>query len=277
MTFGGIYMKKIVLSVVAIAIVAAGFIFFSRQQEEKKVVLGVSGQSAGMTKYVEQALKEKGYKLELSVAESTIASNEGLMDGSVDVNIMQHEAYMNQFNKDRGASLVKAGKPLFEQFIGVYSRKHKSLDELPDGAKVAIQNDASNIQRALRVLEQAKLIEVKQDIPKGETLTPLDVTSNPHNLEFVELGGGTLIESLDEVDIAIFSGLAAHKAGFKTEDALYKFEPKDLKANALILATKDGNQDKEAVKIIHDAFETKESAELVKEVSGGTWFPYTGD
>ena len=103
------------------------------------------------------------------------------------------------------------------------------------------------------------------------------MTSNPKNLEFVELGGGTLIESLDEVDIAVFCGLAANKAGFKTEDALYKFEPKDLKANALILATKDGNQDKEAVKIIHDAFESKESVELVKEVSGGTWFPYTGD
>lgn len=270
-------MKKIVLSVLAIAIVAAGFLFFSKQQDEKKVVLGVSGQSAGMVKYVEKALNEKGYKLELSVAESTIASNEGLMDGSVDVNIMQHEAYMNQFNKDRQANLVKAGKPLFEQFIGVYSKKHQSLDDLPDGAKVAIQNDASNTQRALRVLEQAGLIEVKQDIPKGETLTPLDLTSNPHNLEFVELGGGTLIESLNDVDIAVFCGLAAHKAGFKTEDALYKFKPKDLKANALILATKDGNQDKEAIKIIHDAFESKESAELVKEVSGGTWFPYTGD
>lgn len=246
-------------------------------EDKVTVVFGVSGSGQEMVTYVEKALNEKGYKMELVVTDGAIPNDEGILDGSIDINFVQHEAFMNNFNKDRNGDLVRSGDPLYEQYVGLYSSKYEKLEDLPDGAKIAMQNDAANIERALKTLEQAGLIEIDPNLEEGIQASILDITSNPKKLEFVELGGGTLVNALEDVDAAVYRGRAAHEAGFTVEDALFQYEADDLIANAMILATKSGNEDAEWAKIIHEALESQESANLIYEVTGGTWIPYTGE
>ena len=80
--------------------------------------------------------------------------------GDLDANYFQHLPYLEQFNEERGTKLVSAGKIHYEPF-GIYAGKTASLDELADGAKVAVPNDATNEARALLLLEAQGLLKLK--------------------------------------------------------------------------------------------------------------------
>ncbi len=222
---------------------------------------------------VKDDLAEAGYDLEVTVFDDYILPNEAVEDGSLDANYFQHITYLNNFNDERKTDLVAVGDIHFEA-LGIYPGKVSSLDDLADGAQVAIPNDATNEARALLLLEAAGLIELKDNTDIATT--PKDVTANPKNLEFVELEASQIPRSIDDVDIAVINGNYAVEAGFNVEKDALVIEDNDsaaAKSYVNVVAVKAGNEDDPSVKALVKALQTDKVKEFMEENYQGAVIP----
>ena len=167
---------------------------------------------AEMLEHIKPALKEAGIELQIVEFSDYVQPNLAVNDGQLDANFFQHKPYLDSFNADRKTTLavVENGGIHIEPF-GAYSRRVKSLDELKEGAQVAIPNDPTNGGRALLLLQQAGLIKLKD--ASNLSSTPLDVAENPKKLKFRELEAAQLPRSLDDVDVALINTNYALQAG----------------------------------------------------------------
>lgn len=148
---------------------------------------------------VAEAAKE-GLKVELVEFTDWIAPNVSVANGDIDANYFQHIPFLENANKDGRYGLVPFAPGIINN-VGLYSKKHKSIDALPVGAKVAIPNDPINSGRALQMLEKAGLITLKPGV--GYKATQADITSNPKKLRLIELEAVQLARALEEVDLSL--------------------------------------------------------------------------
>ena len=193
---------------------------------------GTAGQSLGTLKvgatpvphaeilqYVKDNLAE-GVGLELEIVEFTdyIQPNVALNEGQLDANYFQHIPYLEEQEKSAGYDFANVGGVHLEP-LGVYSQKVTSLDQLADGATIAIPNDPTNGGRALKLLAANGLITLADT---GDTSpTARDIADNPKNLEIVEIEAAQLPRSLQDVDAAVINGNYAIEADLNpAEDAL---------------------------------------------------------
>jgi len=148
----------------------------------------------------------------LKVVEFTdyVQPNVAVLSGDLDANFFQHIPYLDS-NKEWSSRLVSAFGVHVEPF-GLYSSKYKNINDLPNGATIAIPNDPSNGGRALLLLQSKGLITLRAGV--GLTATPRDVTGNPKNFRFRELEAAQLPRSLQDVDAATINGNYALEAGF---------------------------------------------------------------
>ncbi len=197
-------MKKLI----AVAAVAA---LFSTAALAENIKVGVTpGPHAQIMERVKEVAAKKGLEIEILEFSDYVVPNQALADGDLHANSFQHQPYLDNQIADRGYEIVSVG-PTVNFPMGIYSKKVKSLDELADGAKVAIPNDPTNGGRALLVLADKGLIKV--DAAKGLKIGPADVTENPKNIEFVELDAAQLPRSLDDVDASVINTNYAIEAG----------------------------------------------------------------
>jgi D-methionine transport system substrate-binding protein len=165
--------------------------------------------------------------------------------------------------------LVSVGAVHLEPF-GIYSQKYKKLDELPDGATVAIPNDATNGGRALLLLEKQGLIKLK-DASNIEA-TVKDITENKKNLEFKTLEAAMLPRQLPEVDIALINTNYALEAKLNpTKDAL-ALEDKDS-PYANVLVARPDNKDSEAIQKLLKALQSPETKKFIEDKYQGAIIP----
>ncbi|MCR4792097.1 MAG: MetQ/NlpA family ABC transporter substrate-binding protein [Lachnospiraceae bacterium] len=129
-------------------------------------------------------------------------TNQVLADGEVDLNSFQHYAYFEANTADLGLDLTAIGETLIVP-LNLFSTKHASLDEIPDGAQIAIPEDATNQGRALHVLEKAGLITLAEGVGVNGTVS--DIVDNPRNIKIVELAGAEIPRALEDVDAAIIN------------------------------------------------------------------------
>ncbi|HBV38908.1 MAG TPA: methionine ABC transporter substrate-binding protein MetQ, partial [Erwinia sp.] len=145
------------------------------------VIVGSEQQVAEVAKKV--AKDKYGLDVELVTFNDYVLPNEALSKGDIDVNAFQHKPYLDQQIKDRNYKLVPVGSTFVYPIAG-YSKKIKSLDQLQNGAQVAIPNDPTNLGRSLLLLQKVGLIKLKDGI--GLLPTVLDVVDNPKNIKLVE-------------------------------------------------------------------------------------------
>ena len=160
-------------------------------------------------------LAKEGYTLEIQEFNDYIVPNTAVEDGDLDANYFQHITYMNSFNGEHGTHLVSVAGIHYEPF-GLYAGKTAALADLKDGAQIAVPNDPSNEARALQLLQQEGLITLKEGV--GLDATKADITSNPKNLDIVELEANQLPVRLADVDMAVINGNYAIDAGLKVAD-----------------------------------------------------------
>ena len=233
--------------------------------DSKVITVGATpAPHAEILEVAKEVLAEEGYTLEITEFDDYIMPNEAVEDGELDANYFQHITYMNQFNADNGYHLVSVGSIHYEPF-GIYAGKTASLEELADGAQVAIPNDATNGGRALLLLEQEGLITLKEGA--GITATVNDIVDNPKNLEIVELEARLLPDSLKDVDLAVINGNYAIDAGLKIADALAieSAEGEAATAYANVLTVKEGNEESEGVQALLAALESDEVKTFIEE------------
>jgi D-methionine transport system substrate-binding protein len=187
----------------------------------------------------------------------------------MDANFFQHQPYLDEFNDGKGTNLVSVIGVHVEPF-GAYSSKIDSLEELEDGATVAIPNDPTNGGRALLLLQEAGLITLKDDIKI--TATPRDIADNPKNLEFKELEAATLPRILNQVDLALINTNYALEAGLNpTEDALVIEGEESPYVN--ILVAHEDRADEEAIRKLADALTSEDVNKFIEENYEGAVVP----
>lgn len=246
-------------------------------QTSEPVTLRVGATPAPHQEILEQVvdtLAEQGITLEIVPYNDYVAPNTAVEEGVDDANFFQHITYMEEdANNGRGYHLVNAGSIHYEP-MGIYAGKSNSLENVPDGATIAVPNDSTNEGRALLLLQDLGLIELKEDA--GLEATPNDIISNPKNLEFMELEAAMLPQSIDEVDFAIINSNYALDAGLNpTTDALASEDPESDAAQAYtnIIAVKEGNENNEAIKALVAALQSDEVREFIETTYNGSVVP----
>ena len=208
---------------------------------DKKVVLKVGATPvphAEILKVIQPILAKDGIELKIVEFTDYVRPNVALAEKELDANFFQHLPYLQQFAADRKLDLVSLIAVHIEP-MGVYSKKIKTLNEVPNGGIVAIPNDPTNGGRALSILAQAGLIKMKDGV--GVKGTVKDVTDNPKKLVFKELEAPQLPRSLDDVALAVINSNYALEAKLNpTKDALF-IEKKDS-PYANILAIRKGDE-----------------------------------
>ncbi|HEY9700243.1 MAG TPA: MetQ/NlpA family ABC transporter substrate-binding protein [Trichocoleus sp.] len=169
--------------------------------------------------YVKENLAaEAGLNLEIVEFSDYVQPNLALNDKQIDANYFQHKPYMEDFGKQRGIDMVAAAVVHIEP-LGLYSRTIKALNDVKDGAQIAVPNDATNLGRSLKLLQEQNLIQLKEGA--GVAATKQDITTNDKNLKLVELEAAQLPRSLDDVDLAVINGNYAIQSGLSpAKDAL---------------------------------------------------------
>lgn len=236
-------------------------------QAAKPLRLGVIAGAEEQVAEVAAKVAKEQYDLDVELVSFSdyVTPNVALNDGSIDINAFQHQPYLDKQIADRGYELIAVGKT-FVYPIAAYSKVIQSMDELSEGAKVAVPNDPTNLGRSLLLLEQQGLIEV--DDEAGLAATPLDITDNPKNLKIIELEAPQLPRSLDDVAFAIINTTYASQIDLLPErDGLF-VEDKDSPYTNLIVARKD-NQDDERIQTFVKAYQSEEVYEAAKELFKG--------
>ena len=103
---------------------------------------------------------------------------------------------MDKTNEEKGYKLT-AIAPVYVVPLGFYSQKIKSVDEIPQGATIAIPGDASNMARAFILLHDNGVIKIKD--PSNLNATELDVVENPKKIVFKPMEVASLPLVLDSV------------------------------------------------------------------------------
>lgn len=198
--------------------------------------------------------------------------NEALASGDIDLNAFQHHKFLNEFNEDRGSDLVAIGDTMLAP-IALYSNKVKSLEELPEGAKIALPNDPSNGSRALFLLQDAGLIKVEGE--PGDIIGLENITENSKNLELIEMDASETARSLDDVDCAIVNDTFALDSGLDKETSIYTEDPKSdsVKQYINIIAARKEDENNENYKEFVKYYQTEETKKDFETYTKGSWIP----
>lgn len=238
----------------------------SEESEDKTITVAASPTPHAeiLNNAVAPILEEEGYTLEVKEFTDYVQPNTVTEAGEVDANYFQHRPYLENFNEEQGTHLVEVAGVHFEP-MGIFSSSVESLDEVAEGAVVAVPNDATNEARALLLLEQEGLLEL--DDEAGINATINDITSNPKNLEFEELEAANLPNVLEDVSIAVINGNYALAADFTMDDALAVEANDSLAADTYtnVIVVKDGNQDSEKIKALAEACNSDEVRDYITD------------
>ncbi len=245
----------------------------AKTDDLKELTVGASpAPHAEILEAAREELAKKGYDLKIVEYTDYVQPNLALDAGDLDANYFQHLPYLEQFNEERGTKLVSAGKIHYEPF-GIYAGKTASLDELTDGAKVAVPNDATNEARALLLLEAQGLLKLKDGA--GLKATKTDIVENPKNLDILEVEAAQVPRSLPDVDIAVINGNYAIEAGLKVSDAL-AVEASDSEAATTygnVVAVQEGKEEDEKTKALMEALTSDTVKEFMEQTYEGAVVP----
>lgn len=227
---------------------------------------------AEILEVIKDKLLEKGYQLEIVEYNDYILPNNAVQDGDLDANYFQHQPYLDDFNAQNGTTLVTVATVHFEPF-GLYAGKTASLEELKEGAKVAVPNDTTNEARALLLLEAQGLIKLKEGA--GINATKIDIVENPLNLEIVELEAAQIPRALQDVDIAAINGNYAVGAGLSLKDALAVEAADSLAAQTYgnVVVVKEGNEESEKTKVLVEVILSEEVKTFINDNYDGAVVP----
>ncbi|MCD6072012.1 MAG: MetQ/NlpA family lipoprotein, partial [Microvirga sp.] len=212
--------------------------------------IGVTpGPHAQILEAVKPIAAQKGLDIKIVEFSDYVVPNEALSSGELEANSFQHQPYLDNQKETRGYKIETVAQTVNFP-IGIYSKKHKSFDALPNGASIAIPNDPTNGGRALLLLQDKGVIKLKDGV--GFKPTILDVTENTKKLKFTEIDAAQAPRVLDDVDAAVINTNYATQAGLDpVKDALTRENPKGPYVN--IIAVRAQDKDKPWVKSLVEA------------------------
>lgn len=218
---------------------------------------------------IQPILEKDGYTVKYTDFSDLMQANTALAEGSVDLNVDQHSAYTEVFNKEKGADLVNFTE-LPTVPAGLYSQRHGSLDDVATGQSVAIPIDASNLSRALNLLKDADWITIKAEADPA-LLSVNDVDENPHELEFKPMDSAAIPRALPDVDWGVLPGSMSYAS--KVDPNLQLFQEHLRPELILNAATTSDKVDEEWVEEVKKAYRDPEFLQFVEDQNvNNYWF-----
>ncbi|MBR2540274.1 MAG: metal ABC transporter substrate-binding protein [Mogibacterium sp.] len=236
--------------------------------EKTDVKIGVRSDLIDYYNAVEPILKEAGYNVEMVSFDDSIQPNVALAEGSIDLNWYQHEPYLKAYNAENGTDFVMVQPKTYAPLFAMYSTKHASVDELPDGAVIGVCNDATNQDRGLKMLADNGLITLDETV---EVATIHDIKDNPHNFTFQEAEMQMLPQSIDDLDAICLAGQHMVNAG--NDASAYIMKSNDEEVYAVGFVANAADADSDWAKGIAEAVQCDELANALAEISGGALLP----
>ena len=223
------------------------------------------GPHAQILEAVKPLAAKNGLDLKIIEFSDYVVPNTALSAGELEANSFQNQPYLDNQKADRGFKIESVAQTVNFP-LGIYSKRHKTWDAVPNGARIAIQNDPTNGGRSLLLLQDKGVIKLKANV--GFKPTVADIVENPKRLRFVEIDAAQTPRSLDDVDAAAVNTNYATPAGLKPQDALLREDPKGPYVN--IIAVRSEDKDKPWVKALVEAYRSPEVKKFVEEKFKGS-------
>ncbi len=256
-------MKKIIGLILATLIVLAAC---SGGGNNKKVTLGVASNDIAAWEKVKELAKKENIDIEIKHFSDYNVPNKALSDGDIDMNAFQHFAFLNEYKKAHKDAKIEAISTTVLAPLGIYSKKVKDIKDIKDGAEVTIPNDVSNQARALKLLESAGLLKLKDNFGLNGTIK--DIQSNPKNIKIKAVDAQQTARALDDVDFSIINNGVATKAGLNAKkDPIYleKITSDAVKPYINVVAVNSKDKDNKTFKKIIELYHGKEAQEALKK------------
>lgn len=248
---------------------ALSFGISAAQAAEKLVVGATAVPHAEILELIKPELAKEGVDLQIKVFTDYVQPNVQLNEKRLDANYFQTKPYLDGFNKGKGANLV-TGVGVHVEPFGGYSKKWKSIDQLPEGATVAIPNEGSNAGRALLLLQKNGLITLKD--PTNALATPKDIATNPKKLKFRELESALLPRALDQVDLDLINTNYALDAKLNPKKDALIIEGADS-PYVNFLVTRADNAHTDAIEKLSKALTSQEVKDFINKKYDGAVLP----
>lgn len=237
---------------------------------DKTIVIGASpAPHMEILEAMSDEFAKEGYTLEIKEFTDYVQPNKALADGEIDANFFQHKPFLDNFNKENNTDLVPVAFVHYEP-MAIFPGKTKTLDELPDGAKIAVPNDASNEARALLLLADNGLITMKEGT--GIKATVRDIADNPKNLEIVEMEAAQIPRALQDVDLAVINGnfAIASEIPFDTNLAAEGADSIAARVYANVVAMRAEDAESDVAKVINKVLTSDACAKFIADKYNGT-------
>lgn len=210
---------------------------------------------------IQPGLEEKGYDVEIQEFSDYVYPNQALAEEEIEANLFQHSIYLEDFKEENDLDLsgliTVPTAPM-----GIYSEDYESLDDIEEGAEMAIPNDPTNAARAFLMLEDADLIEFEDGIDEL-TASAHDITNNPLDLDFVELEAAQLPRQVGSSELTAVPGNFALGADMDLLTALELEDMPDQYRN--VVAVRSEDEDSQLANDIEEIIESEEFEAVIDE------------
>ena len=253
----------------ALALTSCGLAGADDEDKTISIIVTESAPFQEPTEIAKELLAEEGWELQPTYVTDIVQPNQVVSQGEYDANFFQHLAYLRQFNADNDTDVEPAFSSYYQQ-SGIFSLNYDSLDDLPDGAEIALPVDTANNGRGIKLLAEHGLLEIDESIPVT-SLSQSDIVENPHNFEFVEVDQQSTAHTLSDVDAGfVFSRLVAEAGHDVHETALALEEDEDVRhPYTNVVAVQPGDQDSAKTQALQEAYQSPEVQEWLEDYLDG--------
>lgn len=246
----------------------------SGDDKETTIKIGASNvPHAEILEKAEPLLEKEGINLEIETYQDYVLPNKDLASKDLDANFFQHIPYLEQQIKDNDFDFVNAGGIHIEP-IGIYSKKFKTLDELPKGATILLPSSVADQGRILTLLEAKGLITLKEGVDKAAA-TVKDIYKNPKEIKIDTKTAPEMLVQMynnEEGDAVVINSNYAIDAGLvPTEDAIDIEDSESPYVN--VIAVNKGDENKEEIKKLVEVLHSKEIQDFITEEWDGSVVP----
>ncbi|MGH4124754.1 MAG: MetQ/NlpA family ABC transporter substrate-binding protein [Clostridium sp.] len=193
----------------------------ANKTETRHIKIGCVSTTQPAAQLIKEAIEKGSNTAELVMFDGNNLPAIALKDGSIDAVFANHLPWIKTFNKENNADIGMVQPYFYYSPFRIYSTKYKSIEELPNNAKIILPNDPANQDRSIRMMSECKLVKLGEK--KGNFYTKLDIVENPKKIQFTEVEVTSTARNVRDVDAAFSMAFIAQKAG-KIDPKVYLYE-----------------------------------------------------
>lgn len=262
------WLKAVTLSAAVLALAACS------EKDDNKIVIGAAaGLHDIILEEAEKILEKDGIELDIRPYTEFIMPNQDLDSGELDANFFQHVPYLEQQIEDHGYDFVSVGGVHVEP-MGIYSSKHNSIEDIPDGGTIIFSNSVSEQGRVLTLLETVGLIKLKDGVEKKKA-TIDDIAENPKKLKFDNASNPEILVQYlknDEGDAIVINSNFIIDAGYNPSKDSIAIEGSESDYVNIIAVRSEDKNDK-AIKKLVEVLQSEEIQQFILEKWKGNVIP----